>query len=263
DDGNADVFPGAIETCNEVDDDCDGQVDNNALDASTWYRDEDGDTFGNEEVTAIACDQPEGYVADAGDCADLDAGVNPDALEECDGLEDENCNGEVDEDSAFDVATWYADTDNDGHGDASQTDLDCDQPEGYVSEGDDCDDGNVDSYPGNAEHCDDVDNDCNGLVDDGTGDADGDGYEAEDCGGDDCDDNVATINPGVTDVCGNGIDDDCDGDIDEDLNTYYYDEDGDGCGNWAISTEDCAAPASYVANDSDCNDHNSDLCEIC
>jgi hypothetical protein len=76
-------------------DDCD---DDNA-DASvveTFYADADGDGFGDAATTIEECGQPEGYVLDATDCDDADAEVNPGAIEECDGA-DQDCDGEIDE----------------------------------------------------------------------------------------------------------------------------------------------------------------------
>lgn len=60
---------------------------------------------------------------------------------------------------------WYLDADNDGHGDPAVMKLACDQPEGHVELGDDCDDDNIDRAPGLIEVCDVLDNDCDLLVD--------------------------------------------------------------------------------------------------
>jgi len=60
-------------------------------------------------------------------------------------------------------------------------------------------------------------------------DLDEDGYTDEACGGDDCDDSDPAVNPGAMEVCDNGIDDDCDGDIDgDDSECSCLDSDADG-----------------------------------
>lgn len=66
----------AVETCNDVDDDCDGDVDEEVA-TSTYYRDADGDTYGSDADTRIACRAPSGYVARGGDCVDTNASVHP------------------------------------------------------------------------------------------------------------------------------------------------------------------------------------------
>ena len=86
--------------------------------------------------------------------------------------------------------------------------------------GNDCDDGDFFVNPGVAEVCDDgVDNNCDGNIDEGCSscpDADGDGYEDAACGGTDCDDGNFFVNPGAVEICDDGIDNDCNGDIDGD-----------------------------------------------
>jgi hypothetical protein len=72
-----------------------------------------------------------------------------------------DCDAETDEDDALDVATWYADTDTDGYGDPNSSDVDCDQPSGFVADNTDCDDTVSTTYPGATEVCDGVNNDCN------------------------------------------------------------------------------------------------------
>jgi len=70
------------------------------------------------------------------DCDDSNGSVNPDADEVCDGI-DNNCDGDVDEDSAVDAPLWYADSDGDGLGDADEWQVSCEAIDGYVSNSDD------------------------------------------------------------------------------------------------------------------------------
>ena len=89
-----------------MDNDCDGETDeDDAVDATSWNTDGDGDGFGDwkSDDLELACDQPSGYVDDASDCDDTDATVNPDAEELDDGI-DNDCDGEIDEGFTTDTA---------------------------------------------------------------------------------------------------------------------------------------------------------------
>jgi hypothetical protein len=265
-DGSATQHPGAAEVCDGLDNDCNGQVDEGVK--TTFYRDADGDGYGDPALTTQACSAPVGYVAQPGDCLDTDADRRPGATEVCDGV-DNNCNGVVDE---FVLTTFYRDQDGDGYGNATITTQACSAPVGYVAQAGDCDDANAARHPGAAELCDGLDNDCNGQVDEGVKttyyrDADSDGYgdatvTTQACAAPagyvaqagDCNDGSFAIKPSATEVC-DGVDNNCNGATDEFvLITYYRDADGDGFGNATVTTQACAAPAGYVAQAGDCND---------
>jgi large repetitive protein len=283
DDGDATVSPAGTETCNGVDDDCDGSVDEGAASgAPTWYADSDGDGYGDAASTTAACSQPSGYAASSTDCDDGDGAVNPGATELCNGIDDD-CDGTVDEPDASDATTWYLDADGDGYGVSTGTSTACSQPSGYAATATDCDDGDAAVNPDATELCNGVDDDCDGSVDEDTAsdattwyaDSDGDGYgdpastttacsapSGHVATSTDCDDGDAAVSPGASEWC-NGIDDDCDGSVDEDdavdASTWYADGDGDGFAGTTGTTTACDQPAGYHATATDCDDGDASV----
>ena len=77
DDTNPDIYPGATEYCNGIDDNCDGSLDRDAIDKVTSYEDADRDGYGNPDVYLWACNVPSDHVLNADDCDDTDARRNP------------------------------------------------------------------------------------------------------------------------------------------------------------------------------------------
>ncbi|PLX93588.1 MAG: hypothetical protein C0619_04260 [Desulfuromonas sp.] len=198
DDNDAALNPGAEDICGDgIDQDCDGAdlacpVDPNDVD-----------------------DDADGYTENQGDCDDTDAALNPGAEDICgDGI-DQDCSGA----DAVCTPTEPTCTDNDG--------------DNYATEGGecgpvDCNDDNPAINPASAERCEDgIDNNCDGLTDGqdeqacpappSCTDADADNFFAEaDCNTvQDCNDNDNLTFPGATELCGDAIDNDCDGSVDE------------------------------------------------
>ena len=151
-------------TCDGVDDDCDGHVDEDALTTRAWYPDQDGDGFGDLSGAIVACDQPPGTTDDFRDCDDTDPAVHPEAADDtCDGV-DTDCDGDFDED-AEGATTFYKDTDGDGFGDADDPVIGCTAPSGAVEDETDCDATEASAHPGGSEECgNDVDEDCDGVA---------------------------------------------------------------------------------------------------
>ena len=166
DDNAATTYPGADEYCDGADNDCDNETDeDDAVDAPTWYVDNDKDGFGDATQTIVTCYESTGVVGDNTDCDDNIGTIYPGADEYCDGV-DTNCDGVYDNDDAIGAPTWYADSDNDGYGNSESTTVACYESKGWTSDNTDCDDNTNTTYPGAPEYCDGVDTDCNATVDD-------------------------------------------------------------------------------------------------
>ena len=278
DDTSASIKPGGIETCNGLDDDCNGTIDNNAIDAIRWYRDGDRDGFGNPNRSLRACTAPGNYRANKADCDDNSSAINPLAMEICDGI-DNNCNNLIDDaDNTLDASTqsdFFTDNDGDGFGDPNQIIRACIPPSNASNIAGDCDDNSFSSNPDASELCDGIDNNCNAIIDDNAINAptwfldnDGDGFAgantniscAQPSNGfntnTDCNDSDVSINPNASEVC-DGIDNNCNGSTDDnpiDGTTFFQDSDGDGFGDINATQEACSVPNGYVSDNTDCDD---------
>ena len=269
DDADANRFPGNLEVCDLEghDEDCDP--------GTFGDRDADNDGF----VDARCCNTGDD-VRCGDDCNDGRPDVSPVAAEACN-LVDDDCDGAVDE--AVKVS-GFVDADGDLHGDPARPLESCLGVAGFVLVDDDCDDADPRRHGAQIEVCDGVDNDCNGLVDDGTsavlwyGDADGDGFGSAETGtvlscdpvpghsllDNDCDDGRAGINPAADEAC-DGRDNDCNGVADFELSPGdLEDDDGDGfadvaCGPFGTDCDD-EDPATFTGAREICDgrDNNCD-----
>ena len=240
--------------------DCDDN-DANEFPGQRWYLDVDGDDYSNGN-SIVTCNRPNNrftaaeLIATSGDCNDNNAAINPGATEICDGL-DNDCDGSIDEGL---TTTFYADNDGDGFGNPSNATQACSQPAGFVTNNNDCDDNDANEFPGQRWYLD-VDGDDysngNSIV---TCNRPNNRFTAAEliATSGDCNDNNAAINPGATEIC-DGLDNDCDGSIDEGLTTTFYaDNDGDGFGNPSTATQACSQPAGFVTNNTDCDDNDDE-----
>jgi len=272
DDGDPESYAGASEACDGKDNDGDGEIDE-GLPFTTWYMDADGDGFGDANVSLEACAAPEGYVENDEDCDDTARHVYPQAVEYCDGVDDD-CDGAADDDdSDVHAPTWYADGDQDGYGVWDRPLTQCTDPGAYYARlPGDCDDNADHVHPGAPDTCGDSDDNCDGIYQRTWYlDVDGDGYGVDgkhnvaDCeqpsdagdklGGqyvllaDDCDDDDDTIHPGSDDACKG-----CLGD-------WYPDQDQDGYGDEMSPSVSlgCEDPAQHVPNNGDCDDNDDQV----
>ncbi|MDC0710582.1 MopE-related protein [Stigmatella sp. ncwal1] len=287
-DNDSTIHQLANDVCDNKDNDCNGVTDDNPTFWPAWYPDVDADGYGYNGNTKTQCAPPAGHVSNNTDCDDTTSLSHPGAAEVCDNR-DNNCDGSVDEGV---LTTYYRDVDGDGHGVQTQTLQACSKPAGYATISDDCNDSPTNGaqmYPGKAEICDGLDNNCNFDTDEGVKstfylDADKDGHgnpyiftlactapTGYVAGGQDCNDSSATTQPGATEVC-DGKDNNCSGTVDEDVQAEWYpDADSDGVGTTNVSFRvlACTAPAGYVSSHADCHDGNAtvkpgaaELCDV-
>ncbi|MCA9574959.1 MAG: putative metal-binding motif-containing protein [Sandaracinaceae bacterium] len=263
DDDASGVHPNLLETCDEVDNDCDGTVDN-----GSFFFDADGDGYGDAAMPGTVCGPR--WVSNDDDCDDTHQFTYPGATERCDG-KDNDC-------SLPGAQRGGPDTSEDADGDQHTSPLATCLGRGEVGAlgweyvRDDCNDGEATIYAGAPEICgNNVDENCNLVADDPMrtvyADTDGDGHgnpsasmQVFSCGavvgyadvGDDCDDTRGNRFPGNTEVC-DRIDNDCSAG-----SPVATEEDSDNDGHAAIGAP-CAAMGELGATPGafprdDCND---------
>jgi len=237
------VNPAAKEICGDkIDQDCDLTPDDGCV--GVRCTDHDGDGFGVGPDCVLS------------DCDDNNAKVYPWAPETCGDNLDDNCNKIADDGCK---GRQCRDRDADGFG---------------VGKGcpgaQDCDDKNHFVHPGAKEVCGDgTDNDCNGVTDDGCASASDNDGDGDKVGGAtpglwDCNDKNAKVGPSQKEICGDGIDNDCDGTVDDGCpGVKCTDGDGDGWGTGVdCKLADCDDKngAVYPYATEVCGDHKDNNC---
>ncbi len=275
DDANYLTHPTAFEFCNGIDDDCNFIIDDDTT-FIYWFADIDEDGFGNILEDSVSCLLVSGFVIDSTDCNDVNALINPGALEICNTLDD-NCNLLIDDEPIY--MHWFLDFDIDGFGDQFSDSISCFILPGYVFDSTDCNDDDILINPIVLEICNDLDDDCDVSIDEDLilytyyEDIDLDGFgnisvSETNCtgisppgyaiNGADCNDANGLINPGQSEIC-NGVDDNCNVLLDDDLvfDYLYIDFDNDEYGSPFTAIYSCfEAVFGYVMNDLDCDDED-------
>jgi len=232
-DSNEQINPDATEVCDNADNDCVGGTDEGC--------DDDNDNYCDANMTIVGT--PSTCTGGGGDCADGNSAINPGANEICDDINN-NCAGGVDE---------GCDDDNDNHCDYTMVVVGT--PSTCTAGGGDCNDNAASAYSGAPELCDDLDNNCDSLTDEGCDD-DNDNYCDDGmtvigfpatctAGGGDCQDGLASYNPGIAEIC-DGNDNDCSGVADDASATSM-------CGSPDNATPVCSGACSLSCNSTHTN----------
>ena len=221
DDNDRAIHPGATEVCDGIDNNCDGAVDESAVDAVDYFDDLDGDGFGNSASEPIRlCAPRDGMAPIGGDCDDARADRTPETV-------------------------WYIDADGDRYGDpGGEQVVDCWEPAGFTDNGLDCDDAAASIHPGADELCNGIDDDCDAAIDEDDHrtfyeDKDGDGFgnarswddsvAVQACAAPegfvddatDCDDDNSDVHPDAERICGDGVDNACDEVLGRDISQQF------------------------------------------
>ena len=272
------ILPTA-EICNGFDDDCDGTVDEALFEFCAADAEE-----------GIGECRPPARICSDGVFSDLCTEAVEPTEDVCDG-KDNDCDGSTDEDfddsdmdgiadcvdldvdndgrtNTLDNCPLIAndsqrDTDGDDVGDACDDDDDGD---GFLDE-EDCGPLSLERFPGAPERCDGTDDDCDGLTDEEIEEPCFDGDETLSAVGV-CQTGLRVCNTGEWSMCMeqilpsaeicNGLDDDCDGEVDEGLQAGFPDLDGDGYGD-RLAAPICPATPGTVANQLDCDDSDASI----
>ena len=244
-DADSGIHPGAVEIDGDgIDQDCDG------FDGKVWFLDADLDGYGSNS-TKRANTRPSGYVTTGNDCNDSNRNIHPGAPEIPNNGIDEDCDGK-------DAGIWFQDSDRDGFGNVNKRHIGNLAPAGFISDSTDCNDSNDRIHPGAKEIAGNgIDEDCDGIDalrqyrdkdDDGFGNPD---FWMEDdilipghvTNAFDCNDENPKINPVADELC-DGLDNNCDEQIDE---GYLLMTDNKNCGTCGN-----ICPPGYTCQNGNC-----------